>query len=129
MGNGQKRHEHCFTTEDLGKVKTNLEKSKDIDPALLRKQLYIGTMAFCRGYVSMLRCKGNLTYDQQVKLRGIHMATKSRHMKTLRDFQKRKYGTPPTIIGQPASRRPLHSSPIHDFNDSIRRCCCCSRHP
>ena len=50
----QQRHEHCFTTEDLRKVKTNLENGKDIDPALLRKQLYIGTMSFCQGYVSML---------------------------------------------------------------------------
>ena len=57
----QQRHEHCFTTEDLRKVKTNLKNSKDIDPALLRKQLYIGTMAFCRVYVSMPGCKGNLT--------------------------------------------------------------------
>ena len=57
----QQRHEHCLTTEDLRKVKTNLENGKDIDPALLRKQLYVGTMAFCRGYVSMPGCKGNLT--------------------------------------------------------------------
>ena len=110
----QQRHEHCFTTEDLRKVKTNLENGKDIDPALLKKQLYIGRMAFCRGYVSMLGCKGNLTDDQKAKLRGIHMATKSRPMKTLRDFQKRKYGTPPTIIGQHATRRPLNATPIQD---------------
>ena len=32
----QQRHEHCFTTEDLRKVKTNLENGKDIDPALLK---------------------------------------------------------------------------------------------
>ena len=103
----QQRHEHCFTTEDLRKVKTNLENGKDVDPALLRKQLYIGTMAFCRGYVSMLGCKGNLTND-------IHMATKSRPMKTLRDFQKRKYGTTPIIFGQHVTRRPLHATPIQD---------------
>ena len=106
--------EHCFSTEDLRKVKTNLENSEDIDQALLRKQLYIGTMAFCQGYVSMLGCKGNLSNDQKAKFRGIHMATKSRPMKTLRDFQKRKYGAPPTIIGQHATRRPLHLTPIYD---------------
>ena len=55
--------------EDLRKIKTNLEDGKDIDPALLRKHLYIGTMALCRGYVSMLGCKGNLTNDQKAKLR------------------------------------------------------------
>ena len=35
-------------------------------------------------------------------------------MTTLRHFQKRKYGTPPTIIGQHATRRPLHATPIQD---------------
>ena len=68
------QHEHFFTTEDLRTVKTNLKNGKDIDLALLRKQLYIGTMAFCRGYVSMLECKGSLTNDQKAKLKGIHMA-------------------------------------------------------
>ena len=62
----------------------------------------------------MLRCKGDLTNNQKAKLRGIHMATKSRPMKTLRDFQRRKYGTPPTIIGQHATRRPLYATPIQD---------------
>ena len=37
-------------------------------------------------------------------LEAVHMALKSRKMKTLRDFQKRRYGTAPTIIGQHASR-------------------------
>ena len=89
--------------------------TKSIDPALLRKQMFIGTMAFCRGYVqSMLGCKGNLTNEQKANVRGIHMDTKSRPMKTLRDFQKRKYRTPPTIISHHANRRPLHATPIHD---------------
>ena len=66
----QQRHKHCFTTEvkKVKKVKTNLANGKGIDPALLRKQLYIGTMAFCRGYVSMLGSKGNLSNDQKAKL-------------------------------------------------------------
>ena len=106
----QQRPVHCFTTEDLEKVETNLENGKDIDPALLRKQFYIGTMAFCRRYVSVFRCKGNLANDQKAKLRGIHMATK--YIKTSRDFQKRKYGM--TIIGQYATRRPLRATPIQD---------------
>lgn len=62
----------------------------------------------------MLGCKGNLTNDQKTNLRGIHMATKSRSMKTLRYFQRRKYGTPPTIIDQHATRCPLHATPIQD---------------
>ena len=42
------------------------------------------------------------------------MATKSRSMKPLTDFQKRKYGTPPTISGQHATRPPLYATPIQE---------------
>ena len=56
----QQRPVHCFTTEDLEIVKTNLENGKDTDPAL-----YIGTMAFCRRYVSMIGCKGSLTNERR----------------------------------------------------------------
>jgi len=35
-------------------------------------------------------------------------------MNSLRNFQKRKYGTAPTIIGQHASRRELAIAPIQD---------------
>ena len=35
-------------------------------------------------------------------------------MKSLRNFEKRKYGTPPTIIGQHASRRELVIAPMRD---------------
>ena len=85
----QQRHEHCFTTEDLRKVKTNLEHGKDSDPALLREQLHNGRINICRGMSgrSMLGSKGNLTNEQKAKLRSIHVATKSKSMKTLRDFQ------------------------------------------
>ena len=39
---------------------------------------------------------------------------KSRPMKSLRNFQKRKYVTPPTIIGQHATRRELVIAPMRD---------------
>ena len=45
------------------------------------------------------------------------MTTNSRPTKTLRDFQKKKYGTPPTIICQHATRRPLHATTL--IQDSI----------
>ena len=70
--------------EDLRKVRTNFVRT--LTQLCKKKQLYIGTMAFCRGYMSKLGCKGDLANYQKAKLRGIHMATKSRPMKTLRDF-------------------------------------------
>ena len=57
---------------------------------------------------------GTVTAEQKANLRAIHMATKSRPMKSLKNFQKRKYGIPPTIIGQHASRRELVIAPMRD---------------
>lgn len=116
----QQRHEHCFTSEDLGKVKTNLENGKDIHLALLRKQLYIRTMAFCRRYVSMmLGRKGNLTNEQRAKLRDIHVAITSRPMKW-----------PAWLLCNQASLTCDTHTGIHIYtlNDSKRRRCRCSRH-
>ena len=48
-------------------------------------------MHSCQGYANALLTE-NVTQEQKAKLRGIHMATKSRPTKALRDFQKRKYG-------------------------------------
>ena len=63
----------------------------------------------------MLVNKENVTHEQKAKLRAIHMATKSRPMKSLRNSQKRKYGTPPTIIGKHATRRQLDIGPIQNY--------------
>ena len=35
----------------------------------------------------------------------MHMALKSREMKKLKDFQKRKYGTPPSVLGIHGKRK------------------------
>ena len=44
------------------------------------------------------------TAERKAALRDVPMATKSRRTKTLRDFQTRRYGTAPTIIGQYSQR-------------------------
>ena len=66
------------------------------------------------GYVEKLGNSGTVTSEQKANLRAIHMATKSRPMNSLRNFQKRKYGTAPTIIGQHASRPELAIALIQD---------------
>ena len=81
---------------------------------MVGRQIYIGRMNCCRGYVEKLGNSGTVTAEQKANLRAIHMATKSRPMKSLRNFQKRKYETAPTIIGQHASRRKLAIAPIQD---------------
>ena len=82
---------------------------------MVGRQIYIGRMNCCRGYVEKLGNSGTVTAEEMANLRAIHMATKSRPMKSLRNFQKRKYGTAPTIIGQHASRRELAlNAPIQE---------------
>jgi len=110
----QQRHEHSFSTADLRKIKMNIQEGKEDEALMVGRQIYIERMNFCRGYVEKLGNSGTVTAEQKANLRAIHMATKSRPMKSLRNFQKRKYGTAPTIIGQHASRRELPIAPIQD---------------
>ena len=50
--------------------------------------------------------------EEKAAIRAIHMAIKSRPMRKLRDLQTRKYGTPPTILGQHAFREEMNILPI-----------------
>jgi len=81
---------------------------------MVGRQVYIGRMNCCRGYVEKLGKSGIVTVEQKANLRATHMATNSRPINSLRNFQKRKYETAPTIIGQHASRRELAIAPIQD---------------
>ena len=111
----QQRHEHSFSTGDLRKIKMNIQEGKEDEALTVGKQIYIGRINCCRGYVEKLGNSGTVTAGQKANLRAIHMATKSRPMKSLRNCQKRKYGTPPTIISQHASRRELVIAPMRDW--------------
>ena len=72
-------------------------------------------MNCCRGYVEKLGNNGTVTAEQKANLRAIFMApTKSRPMKYMRNFQKRKYGAPSTIIGKHESRRELVIAPMRE---------------
>ena len=108
----QQRHEHSLSTADLRKIILNIQEEKEDEALMVGRQIYIGRMNCCRGYVKKLGNSGTVTAEQKANLRAIHMATKSRPMKSLRNLQKRKYGTAPTITGQHASRRELAIAPI-----------------
>ena len=60
--------------------------------------LHIGTTASCSSYIELVE-DSDLSAEEKGTLRAAATALKSRSMKTLRDFQKRKYGTAPTILG------------------------------
>ena len=64
---------------------------------------YIGDWNSCESFLDRIPIdKPN--NEEANALRAIHVALKSRKMKTLRDFQKRRYGTAPTVMGQHGSR-------------------------
>ena len=90
------KHKTLFTTEDIRRAKRN-------DDEGLSKMLYMGKMDVCESFLSKLTTN-ETTAEGKAALRAVTMATKSRKIKTLRDFQKRRYGTVPAIFGQHSQR-------------------------
>ena len=90
------RHEKLFTAEKLRNAKSNPGKE-------CSEMFFIGEENSCASYVEKISVE-EPNREGENALKAVHMALKSRKMKTLRDFQKRRYGTAPTIIGQHASR-------------------------
>ena len=84
------RHEELFTVTDLKRAKNSKRLGKDY---LTDNMQYIGTNESCRPYIDLLASR-QLTEESSEVLKVTHMALMSRKMKKLRDFQKRKYGTP-----------------------------------
>ena len=93
------RHESLFTTEQLRRTKKNNHNSENM--------LFIGRLEKCESFLKM-RSLQQETVEGKAVLRAVTMATKSRKMKTLRDFQKRGCGTAPTIIGQHLHRTQMN---------------------
>ena len=67
------------------------------------RNVFIGEENSCASYVEKISLE-EPNREGENALKAVHMALKSRKMITLRDFQKRRYGTAPTIIGQHASQ-------------------------
>ena len=72
---------------------------------------YVGTTNGCESFVSKL-LPSNDGEEEKAAIHAIHMAIKSRPMRKLRDLQKRKYSTPPTILGQHALGEEMNILPI-----------------
>ena len=103
-----KRHEEVFTTADLSRAKQALAEGEEIDCS---KMFYVGTANGFESFVSKL-LPSNDGEEEKAAIRAIHMAIKSRPMRKLRDLQKRKYGTPPKILGQHAFKEEMNILPI-----------------
>ena len=79
----------------------NIQGGKEDEALMVGRQICIGRMNCCRGYVEKLGNSGTVTAQQKANLRAIHMATKSRPTKKLEKFpEEEQHGTAPTIIGQ-----------------------------
>ena len=65
---------------------------------------FIGNVDSCESFLNNISISGDVDDEQKNSLRAVKIALKSRKTKTLRDFQKRRYGTLPTVIWQHATR-------------------------
>ena len=68
--------------------------------------MFISTNSGCKSYVDLVS-DSSVTPENKAVLSTVCIALKSRPMKCLWDFQKRKYGTAPTIIGVHGKRDEL----------------------
>ena len=94
------QRERIFSVGDLHRAR------RRNDTEMNRKEnnmLFIGT---CDSYVPCTLVAANPALSNEAKgaIRCLGMALKSRPMRSLRNFQKRKYGTAPTILGVQGSR-------------------------
>ena len=60
--------------------------------------IYIGNTDRCAPYIDLV-IENTLSLEEKSLLKDIILAVKSRPMKSLSDFQQRKYGTAPSILG------------------------------
>ena len=70
--------------------------------------LHIGITASCASYIELVN-DSDLSAEEKGNLRAASTVLKSRPMKMLQDFQKRKYGTATTVLGIHRKRTVLTS--------------------
>ena len=75
---------------------------------------YIGTNENCRPYIDLLASQ-QLTEESSQVLKATPMVLKSRKMKKLRNFQKRKYGTLSSVLGIHGKRKDLLAKELTSY--------------
>ena len=89
-------HYSLCTTDTLRRAKLNPGNE-------LPNMSSIGDLNSCESFLD--RIPIDKPNNEEVNaLMVVHVALKTRKMKTLRDFQKRRHGTAPTVIGQHGTR-------------------------
>ena len=95
------RHKQLFTVNDLQKCQSALGERKTISKNLCDKMLYVGQINGCKK-IDIYAKHGSK--EDIAKLNAVSKALKASSMKALGDFQRRHFGTPPTLLGTHYSR-------------------------
>ena len=77
--------------------------------------LFMGRMDKCESLFRKLTATAQQTVNGNSSLRAVTVATKSIKMKTLGDFQKRRYCTAPTVTGQHTQKELKLISCQHEY--------------
>ena len=91
------RHKQLFTVNDLRKCQSALGEGKTISKNLCDKMLYVEQINGCQKKIAIYAKHGSK--EDIAKLKEVSKALKASSMKALRDFQRRHFGTPPTLLG------------------------------
>ena len=97
-----------FTTHDLYICISLSNDNKEIPRDLAKKLFYVGTFDGCKKITDLYNkpCSG----EERSALNAVAKALKASPMKTLRDFQRRQFGTPLTLLGVHYNRGIHHLS-------------------
>ena len=66
----------------------DIQEGKEDEALTVGREIFIGRMDCCSGYVEKLGNNGTVTAEQKAHFRAIHMGTESRPMKSLRIFRR-----------------------------------------
>ena len=102
------RHEELFTVSELHKARSQQLKV-EMNEKTKSSMIYIGNTDKCIPYIDPVTHK-TLSLEEKSLLKDVNLAMESRPMKSLRDFQKRKYRNSPSILGIQGERRNIDES-------------------
>ena len=100
--------ELLFTVSQLHKARSQQRKGK-MSEKTKTSMIYIGNTDRCTPYIDLV-IENTLSLEEKSSLKDINLAVKSRSMKSLSDFQQRKYGTAPSTLGIQGERRNINES-------------------
>ena len=96
------RHEQLFTVNDFWKCQSTLGDGKAISKNLCDKMLYVGHINGCQKITDIYAKHGSK--EDIVKLNAVVKTLKTSPIKALKDFQRRQFEAPLTLLGTHYSR-------------------------